>query len=70
MHIQIKVDGKTPYERLRNHAYHGEVVEFAETVHHKDPAKDIGKMDDKWHVGVWLGQSMFCKFTLYAVTVT
>ena len=40
-HFQIKADGKMPYERLRNRAYHGEVVEFAETVHHKGPAKDM-----------------------------
>ena len=56
-HFQIKADGKTPYERLRNRAQHGE-VELSEAVHHEDPAKDVGKMDDKWHVGVWLGKSM------------
>ena len=39
-HFQIKGDGKTPRERLRNRAYHGE---FAETVHHKDLAKDMGR---------------------------
>ena len=53
-HFQINADGKTPYERLRNRAYHGE----AETVHHKDLAKNIGKMEDKWYVGGWLGKSM------------
>ena len=51
--LQIKADDKTPDERLHNRAYHGEVVEFAETVHHKDNAKDVGKMDDTWHVGLW-----------------
>ena len=54
-HFQIKADGKTPYERLRNRAYHGEVVEFAETIHHKEPAKVIDKLDDKWHVGTNAG---------------
>ena len=56
-HFQIKADGKMPYEQLRNRPCHGKVVEFTETVHHKDLAKDTGKMDDKWDVGVWLGKS-------------
>ena len=52
-HFQIK----TPYERLRNGAFHVEAVEFAETAHRKDPAKETGKMDDKWHVEIWLGMA-------------
>ena len=55
-----EADGKTPYERFRNRAFHVKVLEFADTVHHKDPANDIGKMADKWHVGVWLGKSTAC----------
>ena len=33
-------------------------VPLAETVHQKDPAKYIGKIDHMWHVGTWLGKSM------------
>ena len=54
-HFQIKADGRTPYEPLRNLVYHGELVDFAETVRHEDFAKDIGKFDDKWHVEIGLG---------------
>ena len=43
--FQIKADGNTPYERLRNRAYHGGDVKFAETVHHKYPAQDSGNME-------------------------
>ena len=56
-HYQVKADGKTPYERLRHRPYRGEVAEFAETVHYKDPNAQ-GKLDDRWFVGVWLGKSL------------
>eukprot|EP00929_Paragymnodinium_shiwhaense_P111971 TRINITY_DN8021_c0_g1_i4.p1 TRINITY_DN8021_c0_g1~~TRINITY_DN8021_c0_g1_i4.p1 ORF type:complete len:1618 (+),score=271.11 TRINITY_DN8021_c0_g1_i4:701-5554(+) len=56
--FQIKADGKTAYERLRGRQYNGEVVEFGELVHYKDPSKELGKLDDRWHTGLWLGKSM------------
>ena len=56
-HFQVKVDGKTPYERLRHRPYQGEVVEFGETVHSKDPDK-LGKLEDRWFIGAWLGKSL------------
>ena len=58
-HYQVKVDGKTPYERLRRRPYNGEVVEFGEVVHYK-PSVPGGpaKLDDRWFIGVWLGKSL------------
>ena len=59
-HFQVKSDGKTPFERLRRRPYHGEVVEFAETVHYKEPPREpnSNKFDDRWFVGIWLGKSL------------
>ena len=56
-HIQDKVDGKTPYERLRHRPYLGEVMEFGEATHYKDPDK-LGKLEDRWFLGTWLGKSL------------
>ena len=42
-HFQIKAEVETPYERLRHRAYRGEFVEFAETVHHKDPPRTLAR---------------------------
>ena len=56
-HFQVKVDGKTPYERLRHRPYQGEEVEFGETVHYKDPDK-LGKLEDRWFIGAWLGKCL------------
>ena len=36
-HYQVKSDGKTPYERLRGRPYQGQVAEFAEDLHFRDP---------------------------------
>ena len=36
-HYQVKADGKTPYERLRGRPYNGQVGEFRECVHFRDP---------------------------------
>ena len=49
----VKVDGKTAHERLRGKHYHGEIAEFAETVHNKLAIDTIGKADDRWAVGIW-----------------
>ena len=45
-----RTDGKTPYERLRGRPYQGQVAEFAEVVHLRDPGKaaDMPKLDDRW----------------------
>ena len=39
---QVKSDGKTPYERLRGRPYQGQVAEFAEVVHLRDPSPPEG----------------------------
>ena len=59
-HYQVKSDGKTPYERLRGRPYQGQVAEFAEVVHFRDPgnAADMPKLDDRLNLGLWLGKSL------------
>jgi hypothetical protein len=54
----IKVDGKTSHERLRGRPYRGEIAEFGETVHNKIAVDTIGKADDRWAVGIWLGKTL------------
>ena len=54
----IKTDGKTPHERLRGRPYRGEIAEFAETVHNKLAIDTIGKADDRWSVGIWVGKTL------------
>ena len=46
-HYQVKSDGKIPYGRLRGRPFQGQVAEFAEVVHFRDPGKaaDILKLD-------------------------
>ena len=56
--FQVKVDGKTPHERLRHRPYRGEVAEFGETVHNKLPVADLGKADGRWSIGIWLGKTL------------
>ena len=55
-HYQVKSDGK----RLRGRPYQGQVAEFAEAVHFRDPGKaaDMPKLDDRWNLGLWLGRSL------------
>ena len=57
---QVKSDGKTPYERLRGRPYQGQVVEFDEVGHFRDPGKaaDMPKLDDRWNLGLWLRKSL------------
>ena len=60
-HYQVKSDGRTPYERLRGgRPYNGQVAEFGEVVHYRDPAKasELPKLDSRWTLGVWLGKSL------------
>ena len=56
-HCQVMSDGTTPCERLRGRPYQGQVAEFAEVVHFKDPGK-AADMDDRWNLGLWLGKSL------------
>ena len=51
----VKVDGKTPYERLRGREYKGQVVEPFEVVHYKIEKSKKGKLDAQTAVGVWIG---------------
>ena len=59
-HYQVKSDGKTPCERLRGRPDQGQVAEFAEVVHFRDPGKaaDMPKLDDRWNLGLWLEKSL------------
>ena len=52
--------GRPPYERLRGPPYQGQVAEFAEFAHFRDPgtAADMPKLDDRWNLGLWLGKSL------------
>ena len=56
----MKSDGNTPYERLRGRPHQGQVAEFAEVVHFRDPGKAavMPKLDDRWNLGLWLGKSL------------
>ena len=38
-HYQVKSDGKTPCKRLHGRPYQGQVAEFAEVVHFRDPGE-------------------------------
>ena len=40
----IKDDGKTPYERLQGRTYKGELAEFGEVVHWKNPVSEASCM--------------------------
>ena len=59
-HYQVKSDGRTLKERLRGRPYQGQVAEFAEVVHFRDPGKtlDMPKLDDRWNQGLWQGKSL------------
>ena len=59
-HYQVKLDGKTPYERLHGRPYQGQVAEFAEVVHFRESRKaaDMPKLDDRWNLGLCLGKSL------------
>ena len=52
----VKVDGKTPYERLRGRDFKGEIVEQFEVVHYK--LEDKGKADPQTAVEFWLGKTL------------
>ena len=50
-------DGRTPYERIKQKKYHGEMVEFASMVMVKLQGKlQGGIMKDRWIPGLWLGK--------------
>ena len=48
-HYQVKSDGQTLYERLRGRPYQGQVAEFAEVVHFRDPGKAADMPESDWH---------------------
>ena len=54
----MKLDGRTPYERLRGREYRGEIAEGFETVHYKVASTQKGKLDPQSAIGVWLGKSL------------
>ena len=54
----VKLDGRTPYERLRGREYRGEIAEGFETVHYKVASTQKGKLDPQSAIGVWLGKSL------------
>ncbi|CAK0852755.1 unnamed protein product, partial [Prorocentrum cordatum] len=54
----VKADGNNPCSRLFGKDYNGEIVEFGECVRRNSPLSTVGKADDRWHLGVWLGKSM------------
>ena len=66
---QVKSDGKTSYERLRGRPCQGQVADFAEVVHFRDPGKaaDMPKLDDRWSLGLWLGKSLHQTSTTLAL---
>ena len=53
----VKLDGRTPYERLRGREYRGEIAEGFETVHYKVASTQKGKLDPQSAIGVWLKAS-------------
>ena len=55
-----EVRWEDPCERLHGRPYQGQVAEFAEVVHFRDPGKaaDMPKLDDRWNLGLWLGKSL------------
>ena len=49
-------DGKTAYERWKGKSWKSEAIEFGEMVHYKFPKKtQMGKLDDRWDEGIYLG---------------
>ena len=54
----VKVDGRTPYGRLRGREFKGEVVEALETVQYKIDKDRRGKLDPQTSIGIWLGKSL------------
>ena len=54
----VKLDGRTPYERLRGREYRGEIAEGFETVHYKVASTQKGKLDPQSSIGVWLCKSL------------
>ena len=54
----VKLDGRTPYERLRGREYRGEIAEGFETVHYKVASTQKGKLNPQLAIGVWLGKSL------------
>ena len=54
----IKMDGKTSHERLIGRYCRDEIAEFGETAHNKLAIDTVGKAEDRWTVGIWLGKTL------------
>ena len=52
----VHSDGKTSYERRRNHHYNKAICEFAETLLYKPARSDLPQTESDWDYGVWLGK--------------
>ena len=52
--------GRPPVRDFVKRPYQGQMAEFAEVVHFRDPGKaaDMPKLDDRWNLGLWLGKSL------------
>ena len=52
---QIHESGKTAFQELKGIAYITELVPFGETVAGHFPLKHRKKMENDWHLGIWVG---------------
>ncbi len=49
-------DGRISFEKLRLRRCGAPLVAFGERVHCRRPGKQLGKIDNQWATGVWLGR--------------
>ena len=56
-HRHVRAYGKKQIERLRGRPHDGQVSEFAEVNHFRDPQKaaDMSKLYDRWSLRLWMG---------------
>ena len=56
-HRHVRSDGKKQIERLRRRPHNGQVSDFAEVIHFRDPQKTAGtsKLYDWWSLRLWMG---------------
>eukprot|EP00959_Pyramimonas_sp_CCMP1952_P239403 5003230-Pyramimonas_sp.AAC.1 len=55
--FQKHTDGKTSFERVKGHAYHGMIVEFGECVSGRKAGPITAKMEPHFVTGVWIGKT-------------
>ena len=58
--FQPKFDGKTSYERQTGKKYKSEILQFGETRMFQEEIGTIGKMENRWSRGVWIGKMSTC----------